>query len=149
MHLLGCFYFFWANLIHSIFPGDLPALKHACLVLSKTIKSLPTLIDKFQIVEVVQVSYSVDLTATNFKGAVILHLDIPVSKKVGGASEYPSVFTIAHSSSILTALATLRDGYIRPPAAAEYQAQWCQFLVSIQWGAMSNSDRKEGTNRSL
>lgn len=77
-----------------MFPGDIHALKQACLVLSKTITSFPTLIDKFQIVEFVQLSYSVDLTATNFKGAVILHLDIPASKTVGDAPQYPSVFTL-------------------------------------------------------
>jgi hypothetical protein len=132
-----------------MFPGDIHALKQACLVLSKTITSFPTLIDKFQIVEFVQLSYSVDLTATNFKGAVILHLDIPASKTVGDAPQYPSVFTFAHSSSILTAFAILRDGHIRPPAAAEYQAQWLPVPGFYSRGSMSNNDREEGINRSL
>ena len=84
-----------------MFPGDFHALTQACLVLSKTISSFATLIDKFQFVEFVQLSYSVDLTATNFKGAVILHMDIHVSKTVGDAPQYPFVFSYAHSSSIL------------------------------------------------
>ena len=115
---------FLADQIRSTFPGDFHTLKEACFVLSKTMNSFPTLIEKFQKAEFIQLSHSADSTTTKFKGAVILHLDIPTFKTVGDAPQFPSVFTFAHNSSILTACAILRDGYIRPSAAAEHQAQW-------------------------
>lgn len=118
-----------------MFPGDFHALKKACLVLSKTMNPFATLIDKFQIVKFVQLLYSVDLTATNFKGAVILHMDIPASKTAGDAPLYPSVFTSAHSSSILTAFAILRVGYTYDPQQLQnIKLSGCQFLVFIQGG---------------
>ena len=80
---------------------------------------------------------------------MILHLDIPTFKTVGDAPQFPSVFTFAHNSSILTACTILRDGYIRPSAAAEHQAQWLPVPGFYSRGSMSNSDREEDVKRSL
>ena len=140
---------FLADQIRSTFPGDFHTLKEACFVLSKTMNSFPTLIEKFQKAEFIQLSHSADSTTTKFKGAVILHLDIPTFKTVGDAPQFPSVFTFAHNSSILTACAILRDGYIRPSAAAEHQAQWLPVPGFYSRGSMSNSDREEDVKRSL
>jgi hypothetical protein len=140
---------FLADQIRSTFPGDFHTLKEACFVLSKTMNSFPTLIEKFQKPEFIQLSHSADSTTTKFKGAVILHLDIPTFKTVGDAPQFPSVFTFAHHSSILTACAILRDGYIRPSAAAEHQAQWLPVPGFYSRGSMSNSDREEDVKRSL
>ena len=97
----------------------------------------------------IQLSHSADSTTTKFKGAVILHLDIPTFKTVGDAPQFPSVFTFAHNSSILTACTILRDGYIRPSATAEHQAQWLPVPGFYSRGSMSNSDREEDVKRSL
>ena len=80
---------------------------------------------------------------------MILHLDIPTFKTVGDAPLNPSVFTFAHNSSILTACAILRDGYIRPSAFAKHQAQWLPVPGFYSRGSMSNSDREEDVSRSL
>ena len=74
--------------------GDFHTLKEASFALSKTMNSFPTLIEKFQKAEFIQLSHSADSTTTKFKGAVILHLDIPTFKTVGDAPQFPSVFTL-------------------------------------------------------
>ena len=140
---------FLADQICSTFPGDFSILKEACFVLSKTMNSFPTLIEKFQKAEFIQLSQSADSTTTKFKGAVILHLDIPTFKTVGDAPQYPSIFTFAHNSSILTACAILRDGYIRPSAVAKHQAQWLPVPGFYSRGSMCNSAREDDVDRSL
>ena len=137
---------FLADQIRSTFPGDFHTLKEACFVLSKTMNSFPTLIEKFQKAEFIQLSHSADSTTTKFKGAVILHLDIPTFKTVGDAPQFPSVFTFAHNSSILTACTILRDGYIRPSAAAEHQAQWLPVPGFYSRGSMVTVTVKKMSN---
>ena len=96
------FWDFLADQICSTFPGDSSTLKEACFVLSKTMNSFPTLIEKFQKAEFFQLSQSTDSTAMKFKGVVILNLDIPTFKTMGDAPQYPSIFTFAHNCCILT-----------------------------------------------
>ena len=126
---------FLADQIRSTFPGDFHTLKEACFVLSKTMNSFPTLIEKFQKAEFIQLSHSADSTTTKFKGAVILHLDIPTFKTVGDAPQFPSVLPLHTIVVFWLPVPFYGTGIFDLQLLPNIKLNGCQFLVSIPGGA--------------
>ena len=141
---------FLADQIRSTFPGDFHTLKEACFVLSKTMNSFPTLIEKFQKAEFIQLSHSADSRPQSSKGLWFSIWTFLPSRQLVMLLNFP-LFLPLHTIVVFWLPVPfygtgIFDLQLLPNMN---QAQWLPVPVFYSWGSMSNSDREEDVKRSL